>query len=219
MQNSTKLILAIALVCFAIMAINPNNACAGPFEDFVVMRLNQIGGALKLKVVPAVTEADVPRTGQTTSYATGDDGDLQKGKPWPSPRFTDNGNGTVTDNLTGLIWLKNADCFGEKLWADALSDCNGLADPQCGLSDGSVAGDWRLPNRFELQSLWDLSQYDPALPPGHPFTGVQSSSFYWSATTVANDTDGKWLVHMRYSGVAYDYEIDDYYVWPVRDPE
>ena len=47
----------------------------------------------------------VPATGQTDSVAAGDDGDLQKGVPWPDPRFTDNGDGTVTDHLTGLIWL------------------------------------------------------------------------------------------------------------------
>ncbi len=43
----------------------------------------------------------VVKTGQTTSYRTGDDGDLEKGVAWPDTRFTDNGNGTVTDNLTG----------------------------------------------------------------------------------------------------------------------
>ena len=44
----------------------------------------------------------------------------QKGVAWPNPRFTDNGNGTVTDNLTGLIWLKNANCFGTKKLGDGL---------------------------------------------------------------------------------------------------
>src|SRR5215831_10404550 len=58
----------------------------------------------------SATRAPVPRTGQTTSYAAGDDGALQKGVAWPTPRFTDNNNGTITDNLTGLIWLKNANC-------------------------------------------------------------------------------------------------------------
>ena len=60
--------------------------------------------------------APVPKTGQTTSYTTGDDGDLEMGVPWPSPRFTDKGDGTVTDNLTGLIWLKDANCFGGRTW-------------------------------------------------------------------------------------------------------
>ena len=64
--------------------------------------------------------AMLPKTGQTTSYAAGDDGALQKGVAWPNPRFTDNGNGTVTDNLTGLIWLKNANCFGHERLGDGL---------------------------------------------------------------------------------------------------
>jgi hypothetical protein len=46
---------------------------------------------------------DLPETGQTTSYATGDDGDLEMGVAWPSPRFTVSGD-CVTDNLTGLMW-------------------------------------------------------------------------------------------------------------------
>ena len=79
-------------------------------------------------VIPAMkgNYAPVPKTGQMQFYATGDDGDLHKGVAWPTPRFTDNQNGTVTDNLTGLIWMKNAsnvdaDGFGAKTWADALT--------------------------------------------------------------------------------------------------
>jgi hypothetical protein len=45
----------------------------------------------------------VPKTGQTISYGSRDDGALQMGRTWPSPRFTVNGNGTVTDQLSGLI--------------------------------------------------------------------------------------------------------------------
>ena len=86
---------------------------------------------------------------------TGQDGEYQAGVS-VDPRFTDNGDGTVTDNLTGLIWLKDADCFGSRNWTNALSDANTLADGSCGLTDGSVAGDWRLPNVRELQSLIDL---------------------------------------------------------------
>lgn len=47
----------------------------------------------------------VPPTGQTTSYVTGDDGALQKGRK-TSPRCVDNGDGTVTDKFTGLMWPK-----------------------------------------------------------------------------------------------------------------
>jgi hypothetical protein len=65
--------------------------------------------------------APVPKTGQKTSYPPGDDGDLAKGVAWPNPRFTDNGDGTITDNLTGLIWLKNANCFGLRNWLNMLA--------------------------------------------------------------------------------------------------
>ena len=51
---------------------------------------------------------------------TGEDGESQKGVQIPSPRFTDNGDGTVTDNLTGLMWLQNVSFFGQQSWQQAL---------------------------------------------------------------------------------------------------
>jgi hypothetical protein len=129
----------------------------------------------------------VPKTGQTTSYATGDDGAWQKGVASPTPRFTDNGNGTVTDNLTRLIWMKNANAFDQKTWLDALTTANGLKSGDADLTDGSQAGDWRLPNLRELQSLVDYGNYNPALPDDHLFTNVQSAG-YWSSTTTASGT-------------------------------
>ena len=51
--------------------------------------------------------APVAATGQATSYEAGDDGWYQIGAS-VEPRFTDNGNGTVTDNLTGVIWKLRA---------------------------------------------------------------------------------------------------------------
>lgn len=96
--------------------------------------------------------APVEKTGQTACsdesgnvidcLNTGQDGDIQAGVIWPDPRFTNNGDGTVTDNLTGLIWLKDANGFGTRKWATALIDCNTLNSGEHGLSDGSVEGDW-----------------------------------------------------------------------------
>jgi len=160
--------------------------------------------------------APVPKTGQTTSYRPGDDGHLEKGVAWPTPRFTDNGDGTVTDNLTGLIWLKNANCFGTRTWTQALSDAHTLNSGECGLSDGSSAGEWRLPNVRELQSLIDYGRWDPALPSGHPFTGVQSN-FYWSSTTVAYDASYAWYVYLVVGfGSSVGFKANSFYVWPVR---
>ncbi len=110
---------------------------------------------------------------------TGQDGDVQAGVAWPAPRFTDNGDGTVTDNLTDLIWLKNAGCFTDRDWSDALTDANNLEDGKCGLTDNSSPGDWRLPNTWEITSLIDLSS---RLPAGHPFTDLPNQ-YHWTSTS------------------------------------
>jgi len=132
--------------------------------------------------------SQVWRTGQTTTYSAGDDGSLQKGAAWPSPRFTVNGDGTVTDKLTGLIWSQNAGtptvgaCTGGALnWNQALSyvAClNGI--------NYLGHNDWRMPNRKELMSFIDYSRANPALVSEATntiyFYGISSVSHYWSGS-------------------------------------
>lgn len=162
------------------------------------------------------------------------DGDLRKGATWPEPRFTDNGNGTVTDNLSGLIWLKNADCqefYSEddtgqnnRPWTDALAAANNLAAGYCGLQDSSVAGDWRLPNLYELGSLRHFDVHSPPLPntagtgqwvEGDPFTGIQIN-YYWSSTTVASFEDYAWYMNFVHGRENSHTKVHEFYVWPVR---
>ena len=162
-----------------------------------------------------VTGAGIEKTGQTTSYGIGDDGDYEKGLSSLNQRFTDNADGTVRDNLTGLIWLKDANCFGTKTWTSALNDCNSLADGLCGLTDGSSAGDWRLPNVKELQSLVNFGRSNPCLPDAHPFTGVQAAQ-YWTSTTVADFPDSAWHQYMSYGNVRNYEKTTPSDVWPVR---
>ncbi|HBI23452.1 MAG TPA: hypothetical protein DDX84_04440, partial [Nitrospiraceae bacterium] len=147
------------------------------------------------------------KTGQATSYYTGDDGDIEAGVAWPTPRFTVSGD-CVTDNLTGLMWTKNANLPGtSKTWQQAIDYANGLS--LCGYTD------WRLPNRKELHSLTDFSRYNPALPSGHPFLNVQSL-YYWSATSSAYYTSYAWIVDMWDGVVGYNPKTFYNYVWPVR---
>ena len=135
-----------------------------------------------------------------------------------SSRFKDNGDGTVTDNLTGLIWLKNANCFGERTWSIASDYCAGLGNGQCELTDDSNAGDWRLPDIRELQSLVDYDNYEPALPSGHPFTGAKHN-YYWSSKSYVGRPGYAWFVHMGHGYVGVVYKDHDYYLWPVRDDD
>ena len=172
----------------------------------------------------------VPKTGQTTSYATGDDGDLEKGVAWPGTRFTDNSDGTVTDNLTGLIWLKDANCFGYEWWTDALTYCNDLANGECSLTDSSSAGDWRLANVRELLSLIDWAYNGPALSNDNgdgqwtsgadsSFTDVKSA-YYSSSTTDTDITTEVWIVNLT-NGNAVPASKTSFkrYLWCVRDAE
>lgn len=146
--------------------------------------------------------ASLPRTGQAMSYASGDDFARQTGVAWPGTRFTDNTDGTVTDHLTGLIWLKNAGCLASMNWSAALAAVRQVASGSCGLSDGSSAGQWRMPNANELESLVDVSQVNPAVSAGSPFTNVDLIHAYWSSTTymagpgnamAIRFSDGRWI--------------------------
>ena len=166
----------------------------------------------------------VPKAGQTGCWdtdgipidcaGTGQDGEYQKCVS-VDPRFTDNGDGTVKDNLTGLIWSKDANCFGLLTWVQALDAANTLTSGSCGLTDGSVVGNWRLPNIKELQSLLDYGQSEPALPPGHPFTGVQIYA-YWSSSNYAVDPNYAFLAVSQNGDITNRSKTMPLYVWPVR---
>jgi hypothetical protein len=78
-------------------------------------------------------------------------------------RFCDMGDGTVLGIDTGLIWLKDANCFGDKTWDDAAAAAANLADGQCGLTVGSAADDWRLLTKEERRAFVDASYSNPAL--------------------------------------------------------
>ena len=174
--------------------------------------------------------APVPKTGQSTYFVGGDDGDLERGVTWPVPRFTDNVDGTVSDNLTGLMWLKNANCIntnypefdtheipgdGLVTWQNALDFVEGINDgmyPDC--EGNPPYNDWRLPNIKELQSLLDYGQY-PALPTGHPFSNLQIA-YYWSSTTCSNLIDNAFCLHFRHGDTNDILKSTPHYVWSVR---
>ncbi len=97
--------------------------------------------------------------------------------------FNDNGNGTITDNVTGMMWQKEDDGVG-KAWANAINYCPSL----------SLGGfsDWRLPNVKELSSIVDSTVYNPAINVTY-FTGTQSH-LYWSSTSSAKYGNLPWPV-------------------------
>jgi hypothetical protein len=113
---------------------------------------------------------------------------------------------------------------GYLTWHNALTWSNNLANGNCGLSDGSAAGAWRLPNREELASLVNAEYFIPSLSntagtakwtAGDPFSGVQSSE-YWSSTTSVDGPTYAWYVNFGYGYVVPTHKASTNYVWPVR---
>ena len=137
-------------------------------------------------------------------------------------RFSDNKDGTVTDNLTKLVWLKNTNCFGIQVWQNAVLAANNLKEGDCGpdpdlvLSDGSSAGDWRLPTMKELCTLIDFSKRDPALPSNHMFSDFPSG-YHWSATTFDYHPEMAWIVYFESGTTCYEnIKNRSGYILPVR---
>ena len=165
-----------------------------------------VAGAKK----PPSTPAPVAEAGQTQCWdedgllmgctGTGQDGAIRAGVAWPVPSFTNCGDGTVWDNLTGSIWLLHASCFGAQAWEAALQAANALHDSgtpettdDCGLSDGSAPGDWRMRQFKEMHGLVDLDFVGPPLSnaagtarwlEGDAFIAVEFNR-YWTSSTYA----------------------------------
>lgn len=206
---------------------------------------------------PVTFQLWVPKTGQTQCWDEGgairvcdnteEDGEYQMGgriatpedyRNWHSsfrayPRFKDHADGTVTDNLTGLIWLKNANCIADNpgfdndfilddggvTWQHGLNFIRGINTGlyDCGdtSNNGGIQTDWRMPNFNELLSLTDFSQADPALSNGHPFLDVYAT-YYWSSTTVTNSTFLAWAVYIYRPYIHGEDKTKGFTVWPVR---
>ena len=132
-------------------------------------------------------------------------------------RYIDNGDGTVTDLATSLMWTKNSN-HGEMTWSNAVAYCDNL------VTNGY--SDWRLPSVAqdggvaELDTLFRESG-DPSgvweKSMGYPFTNVVNT-LYWSQTLRASSPGHAWLVNMSYGGMGYTREAHhSNTVWPVRD--
>lgn len=210
--SSTSVAAFPALGWYTALAVGP------PVFDmkFNVMRMWPVRGQSKV----------IPQTGQKKCFdsmgneipckGTGQDGEFQAGVQFPNPRFTDNNDGTVTDELTNLVWLKNGNPFGTLAWEKALESCNSLKSGNYGLSDGSRAGDWRLPNINELRSLEDYGEARPALPANHPFVNIRQS-LCWSSTTVASAPNLARFLFVGIGACVWDHKNVTIGVWPVRD--
>jgi hypothetical protein len=133
-----------------------------------------------------------------------------------NPVLVDIGVGIIADTANNLYWLKNAYCFGFQNWDSAMSSSNNLASGQCGLSDGSKAGDWHLPLIEELRLFTDAG-YRATTLNSAGFTSVQAGS-YWSGTNYTL-TGFAWVVDLSSGVVGAAVKVPSSggrEAWPVR---
>ncbi|MEI6140900.1 MAG: DUF1566 domain-containing protein [Mariniphaga sp.] len=145
------------------------------FFSIILFVLSLSSGIYAQTIAPRL-----PDTGQITSYTDtpGEDADVLINPM----AFTDHGNGTITDNVTGLMWQKT-DC-GEMTIEKAGEFCKSL----------SLGGynDWRLPSSHELFSI---NQYDtnPAL--NWEFFTITDAGYWWTSDYRADDNSRVWVVN------------------------
>ena len=146
-------------------------------------------------------------SGQTTSYDVGALDDKEQDGTAKSYTGDGCGGGTVLDNYTGLCWQKNhKDNCATLTWEAALNYCSTLANGSGGLTDGSVAGDWRVPSFVELSTLPDMSYPSSSyLNSVFTQTGWNSTCYgYWSSTTVPSNTSHAYYLRSVSGRIVYD---------------
>lgn len=193
----------------------------------IVTELNKLSSAVILSgesVFGITGTLDVSHTnnfstGQTTCYntvgsttscaGTGQDGELQKGL---SLSYIDNGDGTINDINTGLVWQKGTTTT--YTWTNALTYCKNNTPALPG-------SNWRLPNATELVSLVDftISATGTAKTNLTYFPGTPTNTFFWSATTapVNFSEDLAIIVSFNDGIISINPKTDLYYIRCVRD--
>jgi hypothetical protein len=142
------------------------------------------------KIIKLLVSTEIKTTAKGTDQPTGE-------------RFIDNGDGTISDTKTRLMWQKQGST--ERLtYAKAEEFVVELNREEW--------NDWRIPTREELESILDLTKHDPAIDPMFKC----ESAGYWSSTPVAYYAANAWVVLFYFGVVSYNGRYGAYYVRPVR---
>ncbi|HMV78567.1 MAG TPA: DUF1566 domain-containing protein [Leptospiraceae bacterium] len=172
-------------------------------------------GLTSSSVASAVFSYPTLKTGQTTVYSTGDNGSNQTGV---ARNYSDNSNGTITDNASGLVWQKcsrgqnnDSTCSGAATtvdWSNAGSYCSALS---------LASKTWRLPARFELETLPDYSKATSPAIDTSVFPNTVAG-YYWSSTVYAPISTNAIMVYFSTGNTGSNNKTTSYYVRCVSGP-
>lgn len=225
-------------VASGVAAANPG---AGQALNEMVSAVYGTTGEPQLSCGPFLSRLLV--TGEIVSFGPGTDGDVRRGA---TLAYRDNGDGTITDLRTGLMWEKKSD-DGSVHDADNTYTWGDVSFGSAFQMDGTIvtqflsvlntppcfAGycDWRIPNRRELESLIDIGFFDPAMDsvfntacaPNCTVTTCsctrsrpQESAYYWSSSTHVGNPVYAWAVGSFYGRVDAGGKDTELYARAVR---
>jgi hypothetical protein len=242
-MTGRRLSKALAAATLAALAMTADDARSAPAcgdlnasggvtsSDALLLLRNAVGQPVDLQCAPPSQPA---KTGETVDYGAKSDGAQQVGA---ARSFTDNGDGTITDDTTGLVWEKKDNAGGihdkdnQYTWTAGTEAMSGtlVTTFLASLNAGSgFAGhkDWRIPNRFELETLLDLEAQTPSI--HAPFAtscptnctvltcSCTRVGTYWSSSTFATVPTGAWTVDFGDADTAPILKTTSLYVRAVR---
>lgn len=137
--------------------------------------------------------------------------EIQQKKSMRPGRFVDNGDGTVTDRQSGLMWIQNGwhrDFFAATTWEEAITSCEQFQT--------AGYGDWTLPTRAQWQSLLDDTIQAPAIAEPNPFKNVIIHMPYWAKDGPLRLLSRRYTT-LLYAGTINHQQKDEMaFIWPVR---
>ena len=135
---------------------------------------------------------------------------------WSADQFVVDVDGTVMDRISGLTWMKNANCWGELAWEEAIKAIDDLnaGRKSCADYTGKLT-DWHLPSKSELITLVRNTNSESGLILAHPNPFVMAQQgHYWSATDA--EPGSAWYLNLHNGHLDHYGKQTSYFVWPVR---
>ena len=166
------------------------------------------------------------RTGQITTFdsdggaidfvGSGQDGEFQRGLEWPDPRFIENQDGTLSDRLTGLMWLKDGNCFGKERWRATKTKILQLNLGEAGCHEYTAPyDDWFVPEVSELATLINAEEVSNRT--YLQLNGIDNleAGHYWSASEYLN-LQNAWVVNLDTGDIEYLNKLFKAFLLPAR---